>query len=135
MYQKTCQNFISEEKRKNPFYSELEIDFKISFSFLFINILKNVSKNLSKLFVKKSSRTKTFSKSIYYMFCLYHFSVKCIIKKNDLPPHGPLNHIIGMVLLFYYEEAYQSHQCIQHLNCYSTFYKSHLLDKEAHGCL
>ena len=33
---------------------------------------------------RKSSRTKTFSKSIYYMFCLYHFSVKCIIKKNYL---------------------------------------------------
>ena len=39
---------------------------------------------------KKSSRTKTFSKSIYYMFCLYHFSVKCIIKKNYLLPCGPL---------------------------------------------
>ena len=25
------------------------------------------------------------------MFCLYHFSVKCIIKKNYLPPYGPLN--------------------------------------------
>ena len=26
-----------------------------------------------------------------YMFCLYNFSVKCIIKKNYLPPYGPLN--------------------------------------------
>ena len=26
-----------------------------------------------------------------YMFCLYHFSVKCIIKTNYLPPYGPLN--------------------------------------------
>ena len=33
---------------------------------------------------------KAFSKSIYYMFCLYHFSVKCIIKKNYLPPYGPV---------------------------------------------
>ena len=24
------------------------------------------------------------------MFCLYQFSVKCIIKKNYLPPYGPL---------------------------------------------
>ena len=24
------------------------------------------------------------------MFCLYHFSVKCIIKKNYLPPYDPL---------------------------------------------
>ena len=38
---------------------------------------------------RKSSWTKTFSKSIYYMFCLYHFSVKCIIKKYYLPPYGP----------------------------------------------
>ena len=25
------------------------------------------------------------------MFCLYHFSVKCIIKTNYLPPYSPLN--------------------------------------------
>ena len=25
------------------------------------------------------------------MFCLYHFSVKCIIKKNYLPSYSPLN--------------------------------------------
>ena len=24
------------------------------------------------------------------MFCLYHFSVKCIIKENYFPPYGPL---------------------------------------------
>ena len=29
---------------------------------------------------RKSSRTKTFSKNMIYMFCLDHFSVKCIIK-------------------------------------------------------
>ena len=38
-----------------------------------------------------SSRTKTFSKNMIYMFCLNHFSVKCIIKKNYLPPYGSLN--------------------------------------------
>ena len=43
---------------------------------------------------RKSSRTKTFSKSIFYMFCLYDFSVKSIIKKNYLPPYGPLNSIL-----------------------------------------
>ena len=33
---------------------------------------------------RKSSQTKTFSQNIIYMFCLYNFSVKCIIKKNYL---------------------------------------------------
>ena len=41
---------------------------------------------------RKSSRTKTFSKKMIYMFCLYNFSVKCIIQKNYLPAYGPLNY-------------------------------------------
>ena len=40
---------------------------------------------------RKSSRIKTFSKNMIYMFCLYHFSVKCIIKKIYLPSYSPLN--------------------------------------------
>ena len=39
---------------------------------------------------RKSSETKTFFQNIIYMFCLYNFSVKCIIKKNYLLPYGPL---------------------------------------------
>ena len=39
---------------------------------------------------RKSSQTKTFPQNIY-MFSLYNFSVKCIIKKNHLLPYGPLN--------------------------------------------
>ena len=31
-----------------------------------------------------------------YIFCLYHFSVKCIIKKNDLSLYGPLKHLIEL---------------------------------------
>ena len=31
---------------------------------------------------RKYSQTKTFSQNMIYMFCLYHFSVKCIIKKK-----------------------------------------------------
>ena len=30
---------------------------------------------------RKSSQIKTFSQNIIYLFCLYHFSVKYIIKK------------------------------------------------------
>ena len=32
------------------------------------------------------------------MFCLYHFSMKCIIKKNHLPPYGPLNRMLILQL-------------------------------------
>ena len=42
------------------------------------------------------------------MYCLYHFSVKCIIKKNYLSPYGPLagtndfkNYISLPVPIFY----------------------------------
>ena len=42
---------------------------------------------------KKISRTKTFSQNMIYMFCLYHFSLKCIIKKNYLPSYSPLKNI------------------------------------------
>ena len=34
---------------------------------------------------------KHFLKNMIYIFCLYHFSVQCIIKKNDLFRYGPLN--------------------------------------------
>ena len=34
------------------------------------------------------------------MFCLYHFSVKCIIKKNYLPPYGPLKGTVFAVIRF-----------------------------------
>ena len=33
---------------------------------------------------RKSSQTKTFSQNMFYMFCLYHFSLKCIIKNSYL---------------------------------------------------
>ena len=40
---------------------------------------------------RKSSRTKTFSQNMFYMFYLYNFSVKCIIKNiYFLPDHHEL---------------------------------------------
>ena len=41
-------------------------------------------------FDRKTLRTIFFSKNTIYMFCLYHFSVECIIDKNYLPPYGSL---------------------------------------------
>ena len=43
---------------------------------------------------RKSLRTNIYSQNTIYMFCLYHFSLKWIIKKNYLPPYG---HLIGKV--------------------------------------
>ena len=43
---------------------------------------------------RKSSQTKTFYKNMIYMFFLYHFSVKCIRKKNYLPLYGRLKGIV-----------------------------------------
>ena len=40
---------------------------------------------------RKSSQTKTFSQNMIYMFCLYHFSLKCIIKNLYLFSDNPLN--------------------------------------------
>ena len=40
---------------------------------------------------RKSSQTKTFSQNMFYMFYLYNFSVKCIIKNFYFPLDGPLN--------------------------------------------
>ena len=39
---------------------------------------------------RKPSQTNTFSQNIIYVFCLYPFSVKCIIKKHYLISYGPL---------------------------------------------
>ena len=40
---------------------------------------------------RKFSQTKTFSQNMIYMFCLYHFSLKCIIKNFYLFSDDPLN--------------------------------------------
>ena len=33
---------------------------------------------------RKSSQTKTFSRNVFFRFCLEHFSLNCIIKKCQL---------------------------------------------------
>ena len=43
---------------------------------------------------KKTLETNICVKYVIYKFCLRLFSLKCIIKKNYLPPYGPLNNII-----------------------------------------
>ena len=40
---------------------------------------------------RKSSQTKRFSQNMIYTFCLYHFSLKCIIKNLYLFSDDPLN--------------------------------------------
>ena len=48
--------------------------------------------NLIKIIIDgKSSQTKTFSQNLFYLFCLYHFSLKCIIKNFYLSSDDPLN--------------------------------------------
>ena len=49
-----------------------------------------------------------------YTFCLYHFSVKCIIKTNCVPPYGPLN-----VLWAHFHEVRQLMACF-HLFLFCT---------------
>ena len=63
---------------------------------------------------RKSSQTKTFSQNIIHIFCLYHFSVKCIIKKNYLRPYGPqavFNQIINAI------GSELSHRCSSGWTC------------------
>ena len=39
---------------------------------------------------KKNSQTETFYKRVFFMFCLEHFSLKCIIKNIELKINPPL---------------------------------------------
>ena len=41
---------------------------------------------------KKTLETNICVKYVIYKFCSRRFSLKCIIKKNYLPPYGPLNY-------------------------------------------
>ena len=41
---------------------------------------------------KKTLETNICVKYVIYKFCLRHFSLKCIIKKNYLPPYSPLKY-------------------------------------------
>ena len=49
----------------------------------------------------KSSRTKIFSQNMIYMFCLYHFSLKCIIKKIIYPCTVPLKLYLIVISMEY----------------------------------
>ena len=51
---------------------------------------------------RKSSQTKTFSKNMIYMFCLDHFSPKCIIKNFYLISDDPLKGTVFVVIIFVY---------------------------------
>ena len=44
---------------------------------------------------KKTLKTNICVKYVTYKFCLGRFSLKCIIKKNYLPPYGPLKHQVN----------------------------------------
>ena len=43
------------------------------------------------MFDRNFSQTKTFSQMVFFMFCLQHFSLKCIIKHVELKVNGLLN--------------------------------------------
>ena len=38
-------------------------------------------------------KPKKIPQHMIYMFCLYHFSLKSIIKKNYLPPYAPITRV------------------------------------------
>ena len=64
---------------------------------------------------RKFSRTKTFSKNMTYMFCLYLFSEKCIINKNYLLPYGSLKWIVAANFLLYpWVWCIYMHECSVH---------------------
>ena len=50
---------------------------------------------------------KNISQKMIYMFCLYHFSLKCIIKKIYLPPYDPLK-IYCYIMPVFSEDLYSS---------------------------
>ena len=39
---------------------------------------------------RKFSQTRTFSQNVFFVFCLKHFSLKCIIKDVELKVNDPL---------------------------------------------
>ena len=58
----------------------------------------------------QSSQTKIFSQNTIYMICLYHFSVKCIIKKNYLPQGDnsvPVVSIKKVFIIHFREKCYK----------------------------
>ena len=59
------------------------------------NVLKFI---IHRFFIHLAYAATQGIKIIYYMFCLYHFSVKCIIKKNYLQPYGLLQLIFFQVI-------------------------------------
>ena len=50
-------------------------------------------------FREKSSQTKTFSRQVFFMFCLEHFSLNCIIKMLNFIVNDPLK--IGLYFIHY----------------------------------
>ena len=56
---------------------------------------------------KKTLKTNICIKYVFYKFCLRHFSLKCIIKKNYLPPYCPLKcHMVHYKCNYYYYYYY-----------------------------
>ena len=51
---------------------------------------------------RKFPQTKTFSQKVFFMFCLEHFSLKCIIKNTKLKVNDPLNEAFPFPFLYHY---------------------------------
>ena len=68
----------------HPFCSISKIGGALAFS---VDPLKNLIISMQLVFFtvdRKFSQTKAFSQKVFFMFCLEHFSLKCIIKDVEL---------------------------------------------------
>ena len=72
------------------FVQSLKLEWSISFSADSPKTLYFLCNSFSLWFREKSSQTKTISRKVFFVFCLEHFSLYCIIKMLILKVNDPL---------------------------------------------
>ena len=84
---------------------------------------------------RKSSRTKKKSWNTIYMFSLYNFYLKWIIKKNYLPPYGPpltwcnLFYCVSRIIICFINYSFGWELLLgQLLLCFNSFYVLKITD-------
>ena len=82
-------------------------------------------------FREKSPQIKTFSRKVFFMFCLDHFSLNCVIKMSNLKVNDPLkgSSLTGHRICVYLETCVDIYYILQYfyrkiiyLSEVSTFY-------------
>ena len=80
------------------FVLSLKLEQSISFSVDTPKTLYFLCNSFSLQCREKSSETKKKSRKVFFMFCLEHFSLNCIIKMLNLKVNSPLMHTARVTL-------------------------------------